>query len=47
MSDIRGLLFNKDTRKLEVLTTQVKRLDLSLKTSLLQAPIEQIGRAHV
>jgi len=42
MSDIRGLLFNKDTRKLEVLTTQVKRLDLSLKSSLLQAPIERL-----
>lgn len=42
MSDIKGLLFNKDTRKLEVLTTQVKRLHLDLKSSLLQAPIDRL-----
>lgn len=42
MSDIRGLLFNKDTRKLEILTTPVRRLDLDISSSLLQAPIERL-----
>ncbi len=42
MSDIRSLLFDKNTRKLEVLTTPVQRLDLNLKFSMLQAPIERL-----
>jgi hypothetical protein len=42
MSDIRRLLLNKDTRKLEVLTTQVNRLDLDLESSSLEGPIERL-----
>jgi hypothetical protein len=42
MIDIRRLLFNQDTRKLEVLTTPVNRLGLHLKTSLVQSQIEKL-----
>ncbi len=41
MTDIRKLLSNKDTKKLEILTTPVNRLGLDLKTSLLRQPIER------
>ncbi len=41
MIDIRKLLFNRDTKKLEALTTPVNRLELSLKTSLVQPQIEK------
>jgi hypothetical protein len=42
MIDIRKMLFNQATRKLEVLTTPVDRLGLHLKTSLLQPQIEKL-----
>ncbi|MFO7732878.1 MAG: putative zinc-binding metallopeptidase [Candidatus Aminicenantes bacterium] len=41
MIDIRKLLANEETRKLEVLTTPVGRLGLELRTSLLRQPIER------
>ena len=41
MIDIRKLLSNKETRKLEVLTTPVGRLGFDIKTSLLRQPIER------
>jgi hypothetical protein len=41
MTDIRKLLSNRDTKKLEVLTTPVNRLGLDLRTSLLKQPIER------
>ena len=41
MIDIRKLLSNEETRKLEVLTTPVGRLSLDIKTSLLRQPIER------
>ena len=41
MTDIRKLLSNKETRKLEVLTTPVGRLGLDVRTSLLRQPIER------
>jgi hypothetical protein len=40
MNDVGRLLFNKETRKLELLTTPVNRLGLDLKSSPLQAPID-------
>ncbi|MDH4198727.1 MAG: putative zinc-binding metallopeptidase [Candidatus Aminicenantes bacterium] len=42
MTEIHQLLFNKATRKLEVLTTPVNRLGLDLKSSLLQQPIDRL-----
>ena len=42
MADIRKLLFNRDTKKLEVLTTPVNRLGLSLRTSLVQPQIAKL-----
>ena len=41
MTDIRKLLFNRETKKLEVLTTPANRLGLSLRTSLVQPQIEK------
>jgi hypothetical protein len=41
MTDIRRLLFNRATKKLEVLTTPVNRLGLNLKTSLIQPQIDK------
>jgi len=41
MTDIRKLLFNTETKKLEVLTTPVSRLGLELRTSLVRLPIER------
>lgn len=42
MADIRKLLFNRDTKKLEVLTTPVNRLGLTLRTSLVQPQIVKL-----
>jgi len=42
MADIRKLLFNRDTKNLEVLTTPVNRLGLSLRTSLVQPQIVKL-----
>jgi hypothetical protein len=42
MIDIRKMLFNQATRKMEVLTTPVDRLGLHLKTSLLQPQIDKL-----
>jgi hypothetical protein len=42
MTDIRRLLSNRDTRKLETLTTPVNRLGLNLKHSLLQPAIAKL-----
>jgi hypothetical protein len=42
MTDIRRLLFNRATKKLEVLTTPVNRLGLNIKSSLLQPPIDKL-----
>jgi hypothetical protein len=42
MIDIRKLLFNQATRKLEILTTPVNRLGLHLKASPLQTQIERL-----
>ncbi|HSG06445.1 MAG TPA: hypothetical protein VLB09_08615, partial [Nitrospiria bacterium] len=39
---MRKLLFNRETKKLEVLTTPVNRLGLSLRTSLVQPQIEKL-----
>ncbi|MGB7294006.1 MAG: putative zinc-binding metallopeptidase [Candidatus Aminicenantales bacterium] len=41
MTDIRRLLFSRATKKLEVLTTPVNRLGLSLKSSLIQPQIDK------
>jgi Putative zinc-binding metallo-peptidase len=41
MIDIRKLLFNQATRKMELLTTPVNRLGLHWKASLLRAPVEK------
>jgi hypothetical protein len=42
MTDLHRLLYNRETRKLEVLTTPVNRLGLSLKASLLQPAIDKL-----
>ena len=42
MADIRKLLFNRDTKKLEVLTTPVNRLGLTLRTSLVHQQIVKL-----
>jgi Putative zinc-binding metallo-peptidase len=42
MTDIRRLLFNRPTKKLEILTTPVNRLELNLRSSLLQPQIEKL-----
>jgi hypothetical protein len=42
VTDIRRLLNNKDTTKLEVLTSPVNALGLDMKRSLLQKPIERL-----
>ncbi len=41
MTDIRKLLSNRETRKLEVLTTPVRRLGLELRTSLLRQLVDR------
>ena len=41
MTDIRRLLFNRATKKIEVLTTPVNRLGLSLRSSLIQPQIDK------
>ena len=42
MADIRKLLFNRDTKKLEVLTTPGNRLGLTLRTSLVHQQIVKL-----
>ncbi|HUU38100.1 MAG TPA: putative zinc-binding metallopeptidase [Candidatus Desulfaltia sp.] len=42
MTDIRGLLFNRATKKLEVLTTPVNRLGLNMRSSLVQPQIDKL-----
>jgi hypothetical protein len=42
MADMKKLLFNKDTRKLETLTTPINRLGLDLKRSALQQYIDRL-----
>ena len=42
MTDIRRLLFNRATKKLEVLTTPVNKLGLNIRSSLLQPQIDKL-----
>ncbi len=42
MTDIRRLLFNRATKKLEVLTTPVNRLGLDMRSSLIQPQIDKL-----
>lgn len=42
MTEIQHLLSNKETKKLEVLTTPVNRLGLDLRRSILQKPIDRL-----
>lgn len=42
MTEIQRLLSNKETKKLEILTTPVKQLGLDLKNSILQQPIDRL-----
>jgi hypothetical protein len=42
MTDIRRLLFNRATKKLELLTSPVNRLELNLGSSLLQPQIDKL-----
>jgi len=42
MTDIRRLLFNRATKKLELLTTPVNKLDLHLGSSLVQPQIDKL-----
>jgi hypothetical protein len=42
MTDIRQLLFNRPTEKMEILTTPVNRLGLDIRRSLLRQPIDRV-----